>query len=261
MTTAPTSSGAVLSVSDLSFSYDALNLAGVKDLNLTVNHGEIICILGASGCGKSTLLNLIAGLILPDKGSIVIASEGQTKRRIGYIFQDDALLPWRTVEANLLLVADIDRTVTKAAAMQQAMSYLNTFGLDGAVLKKYPSELSGGMRQRVSIIQSLMFNPQLLLLDEPFSALDFFTKLKLESEFVDLVKKQNRAAVIVTHDIEEAIAMADRVILMGDGGRITNQFLIDFEDSRPAPQAARGTAKFAALYQAIWAELKTVIEQ
>jgi NitT/TauT family transport system ATP-binding protein len=233
----------------------------IRDLGLSVFEGEIVCILGASGCGKSTLLNLIAGLLQPNAGTIEITSDGESHRRIGYIFQQDALLPWRTVEANVMLAAELSPDISKEAARKLVSQYLQTFNLNDKILKQYPVELSGGMRQRVSIIQSLMFNPTLFLLDEPFSALDFFTKLKLEGEFYQLIKEKNKAAILVTHDIEECVAMADRILLMSPEGNFTKEFVIDLGEGKRSPEAARGTARFADYYSDIWSELKAVIEQ
>jgi len=228
-------------------------------LALNVKEGEIVCILGASGCGKSTLLNLIAGLLQPTSGEIHVTSDGDNHRRIGYIFQQDALLPWRTVEANVMIASELWQDISEEEARGLVRQYLQTFNLNESILKQYPAALSGGMRQRVSIIQSLMFNPKLFLLDEPFSALDFFTKLKLESEFYQLVKEKNKAAIMVTHDIEEAVVMADRVLLMSQDGTFTKEFIIDLGEGNRSPESARGTTRFAEYYRDIWAELKAVI--
>jgi NitT/TauT family transport system ATP-binding protein len=249
----------VLNVSKVAFSYapSASSVSWALDnLSLTVRAEEIVCILGASGCGKSTLLNLVAGLIKPNSGVVEVTAHDEGNRRIGYIFQDGALLPWRTVENNLMLVCQVSKEVSRESAKSRIAQYLNTFHLNEQILKQYPSQLSGGMRQRVSIIQSLMFNPELLLLDEPFSALDFNTKLSLESEFCQLVKEKGKAAILVTHDIEEAIAMADRILIMRKGGVITSEFAIDLADQKRAPENARGTPRFANYYKEIWSELK-----
>jgi len=267
---APASSN-VLRVVELHFKYapspEKLKAGGqtkslsawtVQNIDLTVRAGEIVCILGASGCGKSTLLHLIAGLLSPGQGTIELLSGGAQQGRIGYIFQQDALFPWRTVHSNIMLAADLLPDLSHTEADQLIKQYLRTFNLNETILKQYPSELSGGMRQRVSIIQSLMFNPTLFLLDEPFSALDFFTKLKLETEFYQLVKEKNKAAIIVTHDIEESVAMADRVLLMNEDGRLSKEFKIDLGQDR-SPQSARGNPAFASYYNDIWAELKAVI--
>jgi NitT/TauT family transport system ATP-binding protein len=237
----------VLNIDALTFSFDGA--WGIRDLSLTVGRQEIVAILGGSGSGKSTLLNLIAGLLKPEAGTIEIAGP------IGYIFQDDALFPWRTVEKNLMLATEIRNSGPSA---DRVAKYLRTFHLHEQILKQYPWELSGGMRQRVSIIQSLMFNPELLLLDEPFSALDFYTKLSLESEFYQLVKEGDKAAILVTHDIEEAIAMSDRVLIMGKEGKLSREFRIDLGEPR-LPENARGTARFAEFYNQIWSDLRAEI--
>jgi NitT/TauT family transport system ATP-binding protein len=249
----------VLDVSKVAFCYAPSATSvdwSLSNLSLKVRAEEIVCILGASGCGKSTLLNLVAGLIKPNSGTVKVTAHGEGNRRIGYIFQNDALLPWRTVESNLMLVCQVSKEVSRESARSRIAQYLSTFHLNEQILKQFPAQLSGGMRQRVSIIQSLMFNPELLLLDEPFSALDFNTKLSLESEFYQLVKERGKAAILVTHDIEEAIAMADRVLIMRKGGTITNEFVIDLPDQNRSPENARGTPRFADYYREIWSELK-----
>lgn len=253
-----------LEIAGLNFRYEETSSTWIlRNLDLHVDEGEIVCILGASGCGKTTLLNLIAGLAQPNAGTIRVgqqATDNENRARIGYIFQDDALFPWRTVEANLMLATQMSREAPSTSARTQMTGYLQAFHLSEDVLKKYPSQLSGGMRQRVSIIQSLMFSPELLLLDEPFSALDFYTKLRLENEFFQLVKEQRKAAILVTHDIEESIAMGDRVLIMSKQGEFSGQFEIKLEggDNR-SPESVRGTAAFAEQYNAIWSQLKAVI--
>lgn len=158
-----------------------------------------------------------------------------------------------------MLVCDLSQEISKAEARTSISQYLSTFNLESDVLKKYPSQLSGGMRQRVSIIQSLMFNPDLILLDEPFSALDFFTKLKLEAEFCHLITQQEKSAILVTHDIEEAVAMGDRVLIMNIDGTLTKSFKIEKSDQSVTLEDFRGTAKFAEYYRLIWSELRAVI--
>jgi NitT/TauT family transport system ATP-binding protein len=258
----------VLSISKLHFSYDLGQSESlvIQDLSLNVDAGEIISVLGASGCGKSTLLNLMAGLLLPKSGEIEFsANQSMTKEKgrkqpIGYIFQDDALFPWRTVESNLMLVADIVNGVSKYSAKELVSKYLKAFHLDERILSQYPAQLSGGMRQRISIMQTLMFNPDILLLDEPFSSLDFFTKLSLELELYQLIKEQNKAAILITHDIDEAIAISDRILIMAKGGHISNEFKIDFGQEERLPEDVRGTPKFAQYYHLIWGQLRNVIK-
>jgi NitT/TauT family transport system ATP-binding protein len=250
----------LLTIDGLCFDFSSQTQANEKpgsqilnQVSLTVRKGEIVCILGASGCGKTTLLNLIAGLLTATKGVIELNSQKPTKR-LGYIFQSDALFPWRTVKDNLLLAADIDRSLDKNALEQSMLQYLSIFHLNEQILTKYPIQLSGGMRQRVSIIQSLMFDPELLLLDEPFSALDYYTKLKLESEFSQFVKERGTAAILVTHDIEEAVAIGSRALIM-NAGKLQKEFLIRSE----AAVMERGSSDFAEKYREIWSELKSVV--
>lgn len=232
----------------------------IGGLTFSLQKGEIVSVIGASGCGKSTLLSLIAGLLIPSSGTIKLAADRDSrKRKIGYIFQSDALFPWRTVKDNLLLSSDLGES-SKKPALEKIQQYLQTFHLKEEILKQYPSQLSGGMRQRVSIIQSLMFDPELLLLDEPFSALDFYTKLRLETEVYEFIKQQQKAAILVTHDIEEAVAMSDRVLLMKKGGTIMAEHRIDLGAER-VPESARGQDAFPHLFQKIWSELKMVIEE
>lgn len=256
---------ALLSISKLSFAYDASAQTNnvINHLSLSINCGEIVSVLGASGCGKSTLLNLIAGLLAPTEGRIELVDHQASNKRwqqIGYIFQTDALFPWRTVESNLMLAAEVNQEIDKTSIKDHIAKYLQVFHLNPVVLKQYPSQLSGGMRQRISIMQTLMFDPKLILLDEPFAALDFFTKLKLEGEVQQLIKDQKKAALLITHDIDEAIAVSDRVLVM-DNGSFTKEFKIDFEESDRTPEDIRGTAKFAEYYHSVWTHLRSVIQE
>lgn len=260
------STNAVLAVTDLFFCYAnpvTENDWIVRELSLSIERGEIVSILGASGCGKTTLLNLIAGLLPPTKGKIDFVESGGAKS-IGYIFQHDALFPWRTVESNLCLAWELKPKGSLVEFQQRLQGYIKLFHLSANVIQKYPIQLSGGMRQRVSIIQSLLFDPLLLLLDEPFSALDFFTKLRLETEFYELVKNEGRAAILVTHDIDEAIAISDRIFIMDNSGHLISEYKIKLGTESPAvrsPELVRGTEEFAHYYSQIWSELKAVIKQ
>ncbi|MBX9669073.1 MAG: ATP-binding cassette domain-containing protein [Candidatus Obscuribacterales bacterium] len=249
-----------LTISGLKFSYQKdASLPVLNDISLSVRAGEIISVLGKSGCGKSTRLNLIAGLMKPIAGEISI-NHDKSRCNIGYIFQEDALMPWRTVKANLALAQEIGK-VPHQQWQVSLMDLLSRFHLSENILEMYPTQLSGGMRQRVSIIQSLLFNPQLLLLDEPFSALDFCTKLRLEGEFYRFIKDTYRAAVLVTHDIEEAIALSDRVIILNNNGTIEADISVTFDYCQRDPESIRGVAEFGEHYRLIWAKLKAVISQ
>lgn len=263
-----TESSNLLTISGLQFAYSEANpKPNITDLSLNLKAGEIVAILGASGCGKSTLLNLIAGLLKPQSGRIefinnkTVSDKNKLQQQIGYIFQDDALLPWRTVESNLMLVTEIVKGITKDTVNALIERYLHVFHLDRAILQQYPVQLSGGMRQRISIMQTLMFDPRILLLDEPFSALDFFTKLRLENEVYQLIKEQDKAAILITHDIDEAIAIADRVLIMSAGGKFGNEFAIDFGQDNRSPEEVRGTNRFTQYYHSIWSQLRTAIEK
>jgi len=256
----------VLTISNLFFAYGSNEKSNdvIRDLSLNIKAGEIVSVLGASGCGKSTLLNLIAGLLKPKGGAIDFGTnknKAKINKQIGYIFQEDALLPWRTVESNLMLAAEIRQDISENTVEERIANYLNVFHLHKNILNQYPSQLSGGMRQRISILQTLMFDPQIILLDEPFSALDFFTKLRLEGELYQLIKEQNRAAILITHDIDEAIAISDRIMIMAKGGAITNEFAINFEQAKRSPEEVRGTKQFAEYYHSVWSQLRQVIEK
>lgn len=246
----------LLTIENLCFDFEGQSEKTVNSLALSVSKDEIVCILGASGCGKTTVLNLIAGLLKPSDGSINIQADSGKKNSIGYIFQSDALFPWRTVEGNLMLAFDLNKNLDRSKAKETMQQYLYMFHLNPQVLDKYPTQLSGGMRQRVSIIQSLMFDPELLLLDEPFSALDYYTKLSLEEEFCHLVKEKNKAAILVTHDIEEAVTMGTRAFIMS-GGKLAKEFRI--KDKTSKKENPRGSEEFAKHYREIWSELKTII--
>ncbi len=251
----------VISVAALDFTYsDEANESRplFENLCLEVERGEIVCLVGPSGCGKTTLLNLIAGFLKPLSGVIRVSPKEQSSNGVGYIFQHDALLPWRTVKGNLSLANELYEGKGSQSDERKIIEYLKLFNLDESVLTKYPSELSGGMRQRVSIVQSLMSEPDILLLDEPFSSLDFFTKLKLETEFRRMVTEKNKAALFVTHDIDEAVAMGDRILVMGNYPcGVQKELIIEFDTAkRLSPEAIRGHARFGEYFSLVWSCLR-----
>lgn len=253
--------GTVLEIVNLCVAYntpDGGTKAIVNDVSLSLEAGELVCVLGPSGCGKTSLLNAICGLI-PSTG------ENRCRRgRIGYLFQQDALFPWRTVKDNLLLVAEMTRRPKKEVEAR-IHNYLEIFRLSSEHLDYYPNQLSGGMRQRVALIQSLLQDPELLLLDEPFSSLDYYTKLRLETEFQQTIKTEGKAAILVTHDIEEAIAMGDRVLIMGVSGIFIREYQIKLNNGESisggghSAETARGLPEFAQYHAQIWNDLKMVI--
>lgn len=254
-----------ISVTNLAYAYG--NASGdpqsvFDNVSFQVGRGRIVCVVGPSGCGKSTLLHLIAGFLSPLRGNIHLAPCGHdVASPVGYIFQRDALLPWRTVQGNLVLADEIRKRKDCERRDFRIAEYLDIFNLDASVLSKYPDELSGGMRQRVSIVQALMAEPQILLLDEPFASLDFYTKLKLEAEFQAMVSERGKAALFVTHDIDEAIAMGNSILVMGPSPRgIIDQIDIEFiAGDRLSPEAIRGHARFGEYFTKVWNELRDSI--
>ena len=211
--------------------------AVLSDVNLQLAAGEIVAIVGPSGCGKTTLLRIAAGLLAPTRGEV-----SRPKHRIGFVFQEPALLPWRRVEANAHLLAASD----DGSMVEQLLS---VSGLADH-RRKWPHELSGGMKMRLSLVRSLAARPQLLLMDEPFGALDQITRNRLHDEFASLHATQRFSALLVTHAIDEAVYLADRVLVMsGAPGRIMQEFDIDF--ARPRAAGLRYSPEFTSLCGAI----------
>jgi len=231
----------------------------LEDITLSVNEGEFISILGPSGCGKSTLLSIIAGLLLPTTGSVMVNNQPVTQPhpKIGYMLQQDYLFPWKTIEDNITLGLKL-RDQNTHEHIQASFRLLKEIGLDHT-RSKYPSELSGGMRQRVALVRTLATQPKMLLLDEPFSALDYQTKLKLEDLVSSTLKEHGKTAILVTHDIGEAIAMSDTVILLSSNpGRIFRTFKIPETLKKLLPFEARQHPHFSSTFQQIWEELEQI---
>jgi NitT/TauT family transport system ATP-binding protein len=231
-------------------------VTALENISLTVEKGEFVSFLGPSGCGKTTLLSIIAALIEPTEGAVFIEGKelDPTHPAAGYMLQQDYLFPWKTIEENILLGLKIMGALTEETK-KRALDLLAYIGLKG-VESYYPNQLSGGMRQRVALVRTLATDPKLLLLDEPFSALDQQTKLKLEELVWKTLKEYGKTAVLVTHDIGEAIAMSDRIFLFSaKPGRIMHTFIVPDELRRLPPFAARQHSAFSALFQSIWKEL------
>ncbi|RKE37610.1 NitT/TauT family transport system ATP-binding protein [Paraburkholderia sp. BL23I1N1] len=226
-------------------------------LDFSVGRSEIVSIVGRSGAGKSTLFNLISGLLAPQAGRISIGARADgTPGRIAYMLQKDLLLPWRTVLENALLGIELFRKVTRED-IDRAMQMLSRYGL-GSVAQAYPHSLSGGMRQRVALTRTLLVEPTLVLLDEPFSALDYETRLALEDDVMALRLNSGTSVVLVTHDIEEAIAMSDRVIILGGRPARIEQALdikLTVEGTRNAI-TAREAPEFRTWHAQIWGALR-----
>ncbi len=244
---------APLVVEHLSKSYDADGriVPVIGDLSLTLAEGEIVAVVGPSGCGKTTMLNTLCGLIAPDAGRISWygrASNGHPQN-VGYMLQ-----PWRSALRNVMLGLEI-RGVSLSDAEERSHVMLDQLGLHGFD-EHYPSTLSGGMRQRVALARTLVNEPQVLLLDEPFAALDFQTKLLIESDTARLVRQSRRSVLLITHDIEEAVSLADRVIVLTKRPtRVKAEYRIALGTDRTDMIAARESASFSAYVRQIWADL------
>jgi NitT/TauT family transport system ATP-binding protein len=222
-------------------------------VSLTVNDGEFVSIVGPSGCGKSTMLNVIAGLLAPSEGGTCVAGiEGNgAGSRIGYMFQKDTLLPWATALDNICLPMDVKgaRDWHKARALMQLVDLT---GFEA----HYPRQLSGGMRKRVQLARLLAQDPEVLLMDEPFGALDAQTRLIIQEEFLKIWERQRKTVLFVTHDLQEAIALSDKVVLISARpGRVKATYAVNLPRPRRVDEVM-ADPRFTALFQEIWASLK-----
>jgi len=242
-------------VSHLYFSKQNYTKA-LSNISFSVNEGEFISILGPSGCGKTTILSIIAGIIQQTKGKVRLKGKplNQSTLAIGYMLQQDYLFPWKTIIDNVLLGPKITKQ-NDDEVKQQAIELLETVGL-ADVTSNYPDSLSGGMRQRVALVRTLITNPEILLLDEPFSALDYMTKLTLEDLVFKLLKDYQKTAILVTHDIAEAISMSDRLIIMDTNpGTIVKSIEIPIELRNERPFLVRRHPKYQMIFDKVWHEL------
>jgi NitT/TauT family transport system ATP-binding protein len=228
----------------------------VQDIDLTIDEGEFVAVVGPSGCGKSTLLNLIAGLDAPSEGRISVDGElvrNSVRQDVGYLFQKDALLPWKTVQANVELPLVFRRVRGDHARL--ARDWLARVGLAGFE-RNFPHQLSGGMRKRVALAATFVYGPRILLMDEPFSALDVQTRNLMENELLELWRENRKTVLFVTHDLEEAIALADRVVVLtANPGRVKMSFRIDLGRPRNVNEI-RFEARFRSLHEEIWEALR-----
>lgn len=207
----------VKDVSKVFKSKDNRELKSLDNLNLTIEKGEFICLLGPSGCGKSTLLNLIAGFDMPSQGEVIIDDKQVKEPSSNYvtIFQNYGLLPWRTVKKNVELGLE-SKKISKAEKNRIAEEFIDLVGLK-KFSKNHPSELSGGMQQRVALARALAVDPEIIFMDEPFAALDAMTRMNMQDEISDIWEKKQKTIIFVTHDIEEAVFLADRIVIMTKG--------------------------------------------
>lgn len=229
----------------------------VQDVSLSVGAGEFVSVVGPTGCGKSTLLNVGAGLLQPSTGAVQVFGQPLQgiNTRAGYMFQAESLMPWRTALGNVMAGLEF-RGVLLADARAQAEDWLRRVGL-GGFGDRYPHQLSGGMRKRTSLAQTLALDPDIILMDEPFSALDIQTRQLMENEVLDLWASKRKAVLFITHDLDEAIAMSDRVVVLsaGPAARPIGEFAIDLERPRDVAEV-RTTPRFIELHKAIWDVLR-----
>ncbi|WP_331463344.1 ABC transporter ATP-binding protein [Anaerosacchariphilus polymeriproducens] len=249
---------AVLDVNRIQKKYQAENgeITALKYIDFSVEKGEFISIVGPSGCGKSTLLSIIAGLMKPTSGEIVVNGEKieGISNRIGYMLQKDNLLEWRTIYNNVVLGIEIQNNLT-SENKQRVNQLLKTYELYD-FKEKYPSQLSGGMRQRVALIRTLAINPDILLLDEAFSALDYQTRLTVTNDIYQILKQERVTTLMVTHDIPEGISMADRVVILSYRPAVIKDIIpIEFGLENRTPLNCRKTPKFSEYFDCIWKEL------
>lgn len=250
----------VLELKNIHYAYH--NLEGetpaLTDISFTLKKGEFVSIVGPSGCGKSTLLSLIAGLLIPEKGLIKINGKylRESTTNVGYMLQHDELFEWRTIYNNVILGLEVQHMLT-ARTKERAHELLDFYGLRQFENAR-PSELSGGMRQRAALIRTLVLNPDLLLLDEPFSALDYQTRLNVGDDIGQIIRKEGKSALLVTHDLSEAISLADRVIVLsGRPATIRQTIPLIFDLSQDTPLNRRNAPEFKTYFNLIWKELNT----
>ena len=242
---------------DVKLTYQTKNseTLAIENINLKIKEGEFVAIVGPSGCGKTTILSLIAGLIKPTQGKVLInnkISDGKSGLT-GYMFQRDHLFEWRTIWKNITLGIEIQKPANKEEKLAMAEELLKKYDLY-AFKNQRPRQLSGGMRQRVALIRTLVLEPELLLLDEPFSALDFQTRLKVCDDVYDMIKSEKKTAILVTHDISEAISMSEKIIILSSRPASVKTVL-NLNLIGETPLARREDPSFSKLFDRIWKEL------
>lgn len=245
----------LLELQNIDYSYHTLHgeTVAIKDISFDIKEGEFVALVGPSGCGKSTLLSIIAGLLEPEHGTIVVNNPDGSLAypKVGYMLQHDYLFEWRSVYKNVILGLEINHMLT-----DERLNYVNKllkeYDLD-KFRDKRPGELSGGMRQRAALIRTLALDPKLLLLDEPFSALDYQTRLMVSADICSLIRATGKTMIIVTHDLSEAISIADRVIVLsGRPARVKCEFPIKLTLQDDSLLASRNAPEFNSYFNNLW---------
>lgn len=243
----------IIRVNDIKKSFNSLNgeIVALNGISFTINRGEFVSIIGPSGCGKTTLLSILSGLVKPTSGRVEILGENKT---LGYMLQKDTLLSFRSVQENALLGLKINKAITKENK-EYVDILLKEFGLF-EFKDKYPNQLSGGMRQRVSLIRSLALKPDILLLDEAFSALDYQTRIKLSSDVLKILKRMNKTAILVTHNISESVSLSDKIIVLSDRpAKVKKEIEIDYGNGERDLRFISKAGKYNDYMDIVWQEV------
>jgi NitT/TauT family transport system ATP-binding protein len=237
-----------------SFQTPAGKVEVFRNLNLYINTGEFVSILGPNGCGKTTLLNLIIGLDNDYSGKINIDHIADRKTAIAYMMQKDLLLPWKTVYQNIVVGIEIQGKIDNSTK-NEVKAYLQRFGIS-KLIDSYPSQLSGGERQKVALIRTLMLDSEIMLLDEPFSAIDYNTRLELQAQIYSLAKEKRKTALLITHDIDEAITVSDRAIIFSHKpNEKFRELNIKFDVEKRSPISVKQDQRFSEYFTEIWQSL------
>ena len=248
--------GPLLEFKDVSLTYHTKTgeTLAAEHMSFSVSEGEFVAVIGPSGCGKTTVLSLAAGLLKPSSGEVLVYGKPPARGAayLGYMLQKDELFPWRSVESNIVLPLEIKRMNTPERR-KRALALAEKYGL-GGFLKHLPDQLSGGMRQRAALIRTLAADPELLLLDEPFSALDYQTRLSVCDDVYNIIRSEKKTAILVTHDISEAISVADRIlVLSARPARVTAAHKLGFGSTVPLKR--RESPQFSGWFETLWREL------
>ena len=247
-----------IELKDIGYSYHSLHgeTKALQNISFGIDEGEFVAIVGPSGCGKSTLLSIISGLLKPETGTITINNPDGTLHypKVGYMLQHDHLFEWRTIYQNVILGLGINHQMT-LEKLARADQLLKDYGLYKFKDKK-PSELSGGMKQRAALIRTLVLEPDIMLLDEPFSALDYQTRLSVSADICQIIRKAGKTAILITHDLSEAISLADRILVLSSRpAAVTCDIPIHLTLQDDSPLAARNAPEFAGYFNQLWKEI------
>lgn len=245
----------LLEINNISKTFNTLNgeINAIKSISFDVNNEQFIAIVGSSGCGKSTLLNIISGLLEKTNGTIKFYKENPI---IGYMLQEDALLPYLNILDNATLGLSLKKIKTKEN-IEYTKKLLETYGLKDFIYK-YPKELSGGMKQRVALIRTLAIKPDILLLDEPFSALDYQSRLSVSEDVYNIIKKEKKTVIMITHDIAEAISLSDKIIVLSKRPSIVKKIYDIKMENKSTPINNRSCKEFSDYYDKIWRDLDEI---